>query len=35
LNTLRANADGCIGMAANMIGVKKRIIVFDTAAHIW
>lgn len=29
LDTLRAHADGCVGMAANMIGVKKRIIVFD------
>lgn len=28
LDTLRANLDGCVGMAANMIGVKKRIIVF-------
>lgn len=29
LETLRANADGCVGMAANMIGVRKRIIAFD------
>ena len=29
LETLRANADGCVGMAANMIGEAKRIIVFD------
>ena len=29
LDTLRANAQGCVGMAANMIGVSKRIIVFD------
>ena len=28
LDTLRANLDGCVGMAANMIGVHKRIIVF-------
>ena len=28
LNTLRANLDRCVGMAANMIGEKKRIIVF-------
>ena len=28
LDTLRANLDGCVGMAANMIGVRKRIIVF-------
>ena len=27
LDTLRANADRCVGMAANMIGVNKRIIV--------
>ena len=29
LETLEAHADGCVGMAANMIGVAKRIIVFD------
>ena len=29
LDTLTANKDGCVGMAANMIGVRKRIIVFD------
>lgn len=29
LDTLRANADKCVGMAANMIGSLKRIIVFD------
>ena len=28
LDTLKANLDHCVGMAANMIGVKKRIIVF-------
>ena len=28
LDTLQANADRCVGMAANMIGVSKRIIVF-------
>ncbi len=27
LDTLKANQDRCVGMAANMIGVKKRIIV--------
>ena len=27
LDTLRANQDRCVGMVANMIGVKKRIIV--------
>ena len=29
LETLTAHADGCVGMAANMIGVSKRIIAFD------
>ncbi len=29
LDTLKANADRCVGMAANMIGVSKCIIVFD------
>lgn len=29
LETLCAHKDGCVGMAANMIGVNKRIIVFD------
>ena len=29
VDTLRANLDGCVGMAANMIGVKKRILVFS------
>ena len=28
IDTLRVNLEGCVGMAANMIGVKKRIIVF-------
>ena len=28
-DTLRANRDRCVGMAANMIGVRKRIIVVD------
>lgn len=27
LDTLRAHLDHCVGMAANMIGVKKRVIV--------
>ena len=30
LDTLRAHLDGCVGMAANMIGVRKRII----AVHV-
>ena len=29
LDTLSANAAGCVGMAANMIGIAKRIIAFD------
>lgn len=29
LDTLIAHKDGCVGMAANMIGVFKRIIAFD------
>ena len=29
LDTLSAHADECVGMAANMIGVRKRIIAFD------
>ena len=28
LDTLTAHRDGCVGMAANMIGVNKRIIAF-------
>ena len=31
LDTLMAHRDTCVGMAANMIGVGKRIIVFDNA----
>lgn len=29
LDTLKANETGCVGMAANMIGVKKRIIAVN------
>ena len=29
METLTAHKDGCVGMAANMIGVNKRIIAFD------
>ena len=29
LDTLAAHKDGCVGMAANMIGAGKRIIAFD------
>ena len=33
LETLAAHKDGCVGMAANMIGVSKRIIVFDNSGE--
>ena len=33
-DTLRANADRCVGMAANMIGVRKRIIIVAGAVPI-
>ena len=29
MDTLAANTNICVGLAANMIGVKKRVIVFD------
>lgn len=29
LDTLRAHIEGCVGMAANMIGVRKRIIAIS------
>ena len=29
LDTLSAHKNACVGMAANMIGIRKRIIVFD------
>ena len=39
LDTLRANLDHCVGMAANMIGVRKNIIVVAAGpfqfAMIW
>ena len=34
IDTLRANLDGCVGLAANMIGVKKRILVFSVGGII-
>lgn len=35
LDTLKANSEGCVGMAANMIGVSKRIIaVSDNGKYI-
>ena len=30
METLIAHKDGCVGMAANMIGVNKRIIAFES-----
>lgn len=33
-DTLRANADRCVGMAANMIGVNRRIIVVSVLGTI-
>ena len=32
-DTLSAHKDSCVGMAANMIGVRKRIIVFDNSGE--
>lgn len=32
LDTLKANADHCVGMAANMIGIKKSIIVYSVGS---
>ena len=29
LDTLKAHEEGCVGMAANMIGINKRIIAFN------
>ena len=29
IDTLTAHADECVGMAANMIGVRKRVIIVD------
>jgi len=34
LDTLRANRAGCVGLAANMIGVSKRIIAFDNDGEL-
>ncbi|MBQ9979710.1 MAG: peptide deformylase [Oscillospiraceae bacterium] len=33
LETLKFHKEGCVGMAANMIGVSKRIIAFDNAGE--
>ncbi len=35
MDTLRANMDRCVGMAANMIGVKKQIIVVAAGPMIF
>ena len=34
LDTLSAHRESCVGMAANMIGVCKRIIVFDNEGSL-
>ena len=34
MDTLEANLEHCVGMAANMIGLKKRIIVFTIGDFI-
>lgn len=34
IDTLRANEKHCVGMAANMIGIRKRIIVFSIDNYI-
>ena len=33
LDTLEAHRQGCVGMAANMIGVSKRIIAFENEGN--
>lgn len=35
MDTLKANSDRCVGMAANMIGVKKQIIVVAIGSFIF
>lgn len=35
IDTLSANSERCVGMAANMIGVTKRIIVFSDGGTIF
>lgn len=34
IDTLQAHADACVGMAANMIGIHKAIIVFNCQGKI-
>ena len=31
LDTLAAHAHECVGLAANMVGIRKRVIAFDNA----
>ncbi|MBP5595788.1 MAG: peptide deformylase, partial [Pseudobutyrivibrio sp.] len=35
MDTLKANLDRCVGMAANMIGVKKQIIVVAAGSFVF
>ncbi|MBQ6489059.1 MAG: peptide deformylase [Solobacterium sp.] len=35
MDTLKSRRDSCVGMAANMIGVLKRIIVFSTGPAVF
>ena len=35
MDTLKANQDRCVGMAANMIGVKKQIIVVASGPFVF
>jgi peptide deformylase len=34
IDTLRANLENCVGLAGNMIGVKKRILVYTVGSLI-
>ena len=34
-DTLAAHREGCVGMAANMIGYRKRSIIVSTGFMIW
>ena len=34
IDTLKANLDSCVGLAANMIGFKKTILVFAVGGNI-
>ena len=34
LDTLIAHRESCVGMAANMIGIKKRIIAFQDESEV-